>query len=265
MRLKSNRYAVFSVCALLLLMSPFLSHPPRAAEQSPWSLRAALGWQDDTNSDLKDHDCSSTAPPALFGCVTGENGRPLGAYGGFSSVSSWQLGVAYRLEPDWRLQISIGRLGDADYHGNANFLGVAGAQPVSAELNSRYLLGEIVRDFDTDWAWATPWLSLGVGKARHDMSTVYFGFPGLSPNAATILHGGAGETTIWRIGAGVDIELADNWVMDFSVNYTDWGKVETDPGPASIIREKGTFNLMINGVETDMKVWGPQAGIRYRF
>ena len=59
-------------------------------------LRLGAGVQWPETSVLKDQSCSSTNPPALFGCGQGDDGRSLGAYGGFDQSPVVDAAVGYR-------------------------------------------------------------------------------------------------------------------------------------------------------------------------
>ncbi|NEX19413.1 porin family protein [Thiorhodococcus mannitoliphagus] len=249
----------------LIAVLSVLGAPLAFAAESPWYGRVGLGWQQSDSIHLGDQDCASTAPPALFGCAVGDDGRPIGAYGDFGSSWLWELGAGYRLTPDWRVELNYSQAGGYDFSGQANFSHVSGGQPVSGNLTTHLLLAQLVRDIDLGWERVKPWIGIGAGWARHDLDRMTYGFPGLAPGAATLVSGGDSDQFAWRIDLGIAILLDTRFILDLGWNYTDLGKVQSDAGPATILRTRGTRVLDIAGTEGDLRVQGVRIGLRYLF
>ncbi|MBK5932380.1 hypothetical protein CCR82_18070 [Halochromatium salexigens] len=106
------------------------------AEASDWYLRAAVGIEQSNDAEFSDRDCASQQPAALFGCVRGDDGRPLGAYGDFGRYPLLKVAFGKRLLPWLRTDLSLGYRFDSDYQDNANFLSVGTHEPVSADVES---------------------------------------------------------------------------------------------------------------------------------
>ncbi len=80
------RLAAFAVVAGLLLESG-------AAVAGDYYLRGGLGVDWPGNTAFTDVDCASTAPAALYGCGTGDDGAPYRSVGNFGTVPAIELGL----------------------------------------------------------------------------------------------------------------------------------------------------------------------------
>jgi len=107
-----------------------------SVEASEWYLRAAVGVERSEDADFSDRDCASQQPAALFGCVQGDDGKPIGAYGDFGDYPVLEVAFGRQILPWLRADLSVGYRFEADYRGNANFLSVGTDEPVSADLES---------------------------------------------------------------------------------------------------------------------------------
>jgi opacity protein-like surface antigen len=251
---------VFLLGALLLATQNQAAESDRA-----FYLRLGLGHWQSNDGHFSDRDCSNQNPPALFGCVLGEDGRPLGAYGDFGSTTAWELGAGYRFAPDWRAELSFsGNLG-GDYSADANFLNVPGAEPVSGKLDSQLLMGRLFYDLPFAWQGIRPWVGLGAGWARHDMGEMTYHFPGLGPGDLTRMPGGEHDSFAWRADIGLSYSINDKLDLDFSWTHADLGWVRTDAGPATIVRGENSRLLNIDGTESRLRAEGFNLGLRYRF
>ena len=59
-------------------------------------LRLGAGVQWPQTQRLRDQDCGSQQPPALFGCGSGEDGQPLSAMGAFRRSPMVDAALGYR-------------------------------------------------------------------------------------------------------------------------------------------------------------------------
>src|SRR5687767_14098804 len=102
-----------NICLLVLLITT-------SAHASSLYVRAALGIEHTGDTTVRDVDCSSTNPPALFGCVDGNDGRPLAAYGdlGRSAVAEFAIGREFGTRA--RVELSLASR-DVDLEAEANF------------------------------------------------------------------------------------------------------------------------------------------------
>ncbi|HEX2257083.1 MAG TPA: outer membrane beta-barrel protein [Afifellaceae bacterium] len=243
-----------------------LGAPPAVAE--PY-LRAGVGadWSEDAR--FRDRNCGATQPPALFGCGLGQDGRPLGAYGDFGVSPSLEAGIGYRLLPALRGEAQLIYHPDFDYSGTANFLGVTGPQPVTAELEtlSALLAGylDLARLGVPSVGPVEPYIGGGIGLSRHSISSVIYRFPELGANAATIVRGGTNTSFSFMLTGGAALPLSDRVTLDVGYRYLDLGKVRTEAGPARIVRRTFDRTLDIAGTETSLTSHGISASLRVGF
>lgn len=249
------------------LILPLGVAAPAQAEGSgrAFYVRLGLGRWQSNNGHFSDRDCTSEDPPALYGCVRGDDGRPIGAYGDFGTSTLWELGAGYRFAPDWRIELNLaGNIGGR-YSGNANFLNVTGAEPVSGRLDSQLLMGRLFYDLPVQWQGIRPWVGLGAGWARHDMGAMTYRFPSLGPGDLTLMPGGKHDSFAWHADLGLSYAINDRLHLDLSWTYADLGRVRTDAGPATIIRGSSVRELTIAGTQTRLRSEGFHLGFRYGF
>jgi opacity protein-like surface antigen len=236
---------------------------PAAAHDDGY-VRAGFGVDASANARFADVHCARTDPPALFGCVAGNDGRALGARGDFGRALALDAGLGRRFSPRWRGEVLLGGHPQMRFHGNANFLGVSGAQPVDARVRSLALFAVGWFDVPATGRWQ-PFVGVGVGVARNRLGTMAYGFPGLAPGAATRVHGGNRTGFAWLASAGVAVALTDRLHLDLAWRYTDLGEVRTDSGSATIIRSSGNHRLDIAATRAPLRTRGLLASLRYRF
>lgn len=247
---------------VLLAFAGMLS-PPALAWGDAY-LRAGFGVDASASTRFADVDCAQTAPPALFGCVKGSDGRPLGARGDFGRALVLDAGFGYRFSPRWRGELLLSDHPHMHFDGEANFLGVSGAQPVAVRLHSLAVFAVGWIDFPVAGRWQ-PFVGVGVGIARNHLGSMHYGFPGLAPGAATRVHDGSRTGIAWLASAGVAVALTDRLGLDLAWRYTDLGEVRTDSGPAAIIRSSGDHALDIAATRAPLRTQGLLATLRYRF
>lgn len=259
-------YALKSVglrrCLVALLAFPSVVIP---AQAEPY-LRLGLGADGSVPADFRDRDCSSTQPPALFGCGEGRNGSSLGSEGSFGNGVVLDAGLGYRVNRWLRVEGLFSYRPSYDYSGQANFNQVALPQPVSANLSSVAGFGVGYLDLPSIGK-VRPFLGAGVGVARNRISAVSYEFPTLASAASTTIAGGTTTGVAWLLTAGVEIPLNDRLSLDLAYRYTDLGKVKTDAGSATIVRPApvGTFNLDIAGTQSALQTHGAMLTLRYAF
>jgi len=221
----------------------------------------SLGRTDDTV--VLDRDCASTAPPALFGCVDGLDGRPLGAYGDFGSDAGLEMAAGVELGDSMRLELAVARQPlslDAD----ANFVGVEGEQPVNGDGTSWTAIAGGAVDLGPR-AWRVrPFLSAGAGIARNDWDGVVYSFPGIGADAVTSLSGGRATNFAWNAGAGAAIAISPSLLLDLALRYSDLGEVRTDAALATIVRPRGTFEIEIDGTRASLRKREVVVSLRWR-
>jgi opacity protein-like surface antigen len=235
-----------------------------AAAGAPLYLRGAAGWERSEDTTLDDLDCTSSVPPALFGCGAGVDGRPLAARGDFGDGPLLELAVGAELGERWRLELELSARPDLDLAAEANFRGVSGAQPASAGGRSTTALLRAVMDLGAPELRWRPFVAAGIGAARNELDEVVYSFPSIAPGALTRVEGGTHTDLAWSAAAGVAIRLAPRLFLDLEARYSDLGQMRTDVGTATIVRPRGTIELTVAGSEADLATAGAIASLRWR-
>lgn len=251
--------------ALLLGLAalPLMAAGERPATAEPY-LRLGVGGDASAPASFSDQDCQAVQPPALFGCGAGNNGSPLGAAGGFGAGVVLDAGLGYRFNSWLRAEALLSYRPSYDYSGNANFVQVAGPQPVSANLSSLAGFGVGYVDLpkiDT----VRPYIGAGIGVARNRISAVTYALPALGAGASTTIAGGTSSGLAWLLTAGLEIPLHPQLSLDLAYRYTDLGSVQTDSGTASIVRPNRMAALEIAGTQTALQTHGAILSLRYAF
>lgn len=234
------------------------------AEAGSFFFRVGAAYEESGDATLLDVDCTSTSPPALFGCVTDADGRELAARGDFGSSPAWEVAVGIAAGERTRVDLSYLRRSSLDLDAEANFLGVDGEQPVSSEGRSQAALLGVAVDLG-DAAWRVrPFVALGAGAAWNETGEITFLFPGISPDAVTVVRGGRRSDFAWSAAVGASFRWTDSTAIELSLRHTDLGELRTDAGEAAIVRPSGTFRLDIAGIRTDLSATGLVVSVRHR-
>ena len=110
-----------------------------------------------------------------------------------------------------------------------------------------------------------PFVTAGAGVARNEIDAITFAFPGIAPDAVTVIRGGRKTQLAWLAGAGLTIALSNRLDVDLGIRYSDLGAIVTEAGAATIVRPRGTTVLDIAGIEGDLETLGVNVALRYRF
>lgn len=251
--------AVLLSFSLVLVLSAL----DASAELAPYvRFAAGVEWSDDTV--VRDRDCSSTTPPALFGCVEGNDGRAIGARGDFGRTPVWELGAGLELTPRLRAEIAVARRDALELDAEANFVGVNGSQPVSADASSQSAMIAVAYDLADPALRVRPVVSVGAGLSRNEMGRATYAFPGIAPDAVTILAGGSDTAFAWTASTGVAIDLSSTLTLDVALRYSDLGEITTEHGEATIVRPNRTLTLDIAGVRAPLDTLGVVMALRWR-
>lgn len=245
-----------------LLFAAVLAAPAAASAET--YVRAGVGYDWSSGARFADADCAQTAPPALFGCAAGLDGRPLGAAGHFGKAATVDLGLGYRLTPWARVEAQGTWRPELDFTGDANFLRTPGEQPVDAEHDSLSALAVAYFDLPPV-AGARPFVSAGAGLARNRLGAVVYGFPGLAPNATTVTAAGRSTGFAWSLGAGAAWPLSGRMTLDLAYRYTDLGEVRTAAGPIVITRTSGVRSIDVAPTRARLETHGLTASVRFAF
>lgn len=244
-----------------ILLSLLLLTTPMFAE-GPWFVRVGAGFERSSKVVAHDVDCASTNPPALFGCGAGNDDRSLGARGAFDDAAALEVGVGTRVHPRARIELAVARRAFA-LDANANFLGVAGGQPVRADADSLSALLVTSIDLAPEETRVRPFVSFGVGAARNEIDRVRYAFPSIGSEAATITPGGTNTDLAWMLAGGASVRIAESLFLDVSLHYTELGEVRTDAGTATIVRPTRELTIPIDRTTMNAATGGVMISLRY--
>ena len=226
------RLAALAVAAGLLLESG-------AAVAGDRYVRGGLGVDWSGNTAFTDVDCSSTAPAALYGCGTGDDGAPHRSVGDFGAVPAVELGLGYTAEPA-RFELLVEYRPHFSFKGRANFLAPGTREDVKANLSS---VSGMVAGF-VDLAGMglpkpgpfAPFVGAGVGVVHTRIGKTTMTFPATT----TTVPGGSRTGLAWMVTAGVGMAVGERAILDLAWRYTDLGKVRTGRGPGRVVWRDGS-------------------------
>jgi opacity protein-like surface antigen len=243
---------------LVFLVLLFVSTHAFAA--SPY-ISVGAGFLRSNMTTLRDRDCGSTRPPALFGCGAGNDRLPLAARGDFGDTPLFRVAAGVQTSRT-RVELELASRPSLDFDASANFTGVAMPQPVRASGSSRSAL--VIAAIDLGTARVRPFIAAGAGVARNETSSVRFTFPSIAPDATTTIRGGSQSSFAWTASAGTTFALTQSLSIDISFRYDDLGTMRTNAGAATIVRPTRTLTLDIAGTEARLRAGGIAIGFRWR-
>lgn len=227
-------------------------------------VRAGAGFERSGDVTFRDVDCSSTQPPALFGCDSGPDGLPFGARGDVESSVTFEVALG-REAGRARFELLLTTRGGFRTDADANFVGVTGAQPVYADVRSiSAMVGGAFGLGPQQWR-VRPFVAAGAGVAQNEIGMITFAFPGIASDAVTVLRGGTETSIAWRAGAGLSFPLADGLTLDLAAHYTNLGDIRTEHGEATIVRPTRTLTLDIAAIEAELETTGVTLSLRQSF
>jgi len=259
----NTRYASFLTGALIVVSPSAVWAESEDQTRGPY-LRLGAGVQWPESSDLKDQSCSSSNPPALFGCGPGDDGRSLGAYGGFDQSPVVDAAVGYRWASWLRTEALLNWSPQLSLSSNSNFLSRGSNQPVSASGNALAGFGVVYVD-GPELATVRPYIGAGLGAASTSIGQVTYRIPAISSDAVTVTSGGSSTSFAYLLTAGVSIPVSESLNLDLAYRWTDLGTVKTNAGSAKIVRPAGRSNLKIAGTQIDLQSQSVLASLRFRF
>ncbi|HEX8254516.1 MAG TPA: hypothetical protein VF846_15335 [Thermoanaerobaculia bacterium] len=232
---------------VLFLFSTQLFGSPRTY------VRAGAAVERGRTTTVRDRDCNSTQPPALFGCG-------FGARGDFGQNPS--LEIAFGLGTRARVEVAIAHR-QLELDARSNFTGVSGAQIVTAEGRSISALVSGTLDLAPHIWRVRPFVTAGAGVARNSTGPVVYAFPGIGPEAVTITRGGAQVNPAWTAGIGAAFALTDSLTLDLTFRHTTLGTMRSPRGTATIIRPTRTLELEIDETRADVVSRGVLLSLRW--
>lgn len=256
---------------LLVLFCNVVVKGPVSANDRPLYFRVGAGIASSADTVFSDVDCTSTSPAALFGCIPGNDGEPIGAYGDLEQSSVLDLGLGYRWHDGFRTEITVSCRPDFQFDGHSNFvqLDPAARQDVTADMNSlSVMLVAEVRPFSLNGRKQMaldPFVMGGIGFARNSLDAMVFTFP----DTRTITPDGSHTGFAWTVGTGFVRRLNRNLEFSFLYRFTDLGSAHTDAGTMQIRDiDSGTMindDITIGGTRADVTVHEVLLGIIWHF
>ena len=268
MFVKMNNLSVkYLIVGTMLFLSVFIfSNSGMAAG---WYLRGAVGYEKSLAANFSDTHCASTNPPALFGCVSGNDGQAIGAYGDFGSFPLAEAAVGRQFLPWLRADLAVAYRFHMNYDGNANFLSVGYNQPVSANADSLSGMVNLFVDINGLLAgkkfWRfQPYVGGGVGVSYNRIGQMTFLFPeNLGAHKISITPSGDRKDFAFMLAVGTGILLTERLSLDIAYRYFDLGRVETSAG--NMYMDVIPAGIAVNGIESRLRTHGLIAGLRYQF
>jgi opacity protein-like surface antigen len=236
----------------------------RHADQPGVYFRLGVGVDEPDTGRYHDDTCSSINPPALFGCVNGDDGRPLGARGSFDSTVVVDTALGYRFLPWLRAEGLLSWRPSMDFSGQSNFIGAGDLQPVTGSVSSLAGFGVAYVDLPPIGS-VQPFLGAGVGAAHNQMGAMRYSFPALPANASTTTPDGSRTNLAYLLTAGLSVPIGERLNLDLAYRYTDLGQVQTSAGEATVVRSRGTRRIDIGGTHADLQSHGAMISLRYAF
>ncbi len=236
------------------------------AQADDFYLRAGVGLEGSEETRFKDQSCSSTAPAALYGCGTGNDGAPTSSLGDFGRMAGFELGIGRAVAPALRLEAVLQHRPSFSFKGRANFVQTSARQSVSADLSS--LSGMIAAYVDLPQAGLrkfgpfSPFIGGGAGVSRIDIGETRMEFP----KTATIVPGGQWVGLARMLVAGVGIGLTETVALDLAYRYTNSGAVETGSATGRIVWHDGSREPLELGLaETRARLSGQGFWVSLRY
>jgi opacity protein-like surface antigen len=254
----------------LLFCFVFLSNTASSAAASdfPVYIRGLMGLGGSFDTTFEDTDCSSSSPAAYFGCGTGQDGRPLGAYGDFGRTALLEAGLGIEVTDYLRVEAVLDYRPGFAFDGNANFLRAGADQPVSGEVTQMGVMAFAYFEPLTALGYVTPikpFIGAGAGASWNEIGEMTYKFPALRQPRYSQMPGGTNTSFAWSVVGGAAYDISDRLTLDISYRYSDLGEVRTDEGTLFIQRSSSTLEIPIAETKANLTEQSIAASFRWRF
>ena len=246
---------------LPLFMAALLLSPVLACAEG-FYVRAALGVDWTRETRFRDVDPTRGDVAALYGGVTGIDGKPTQTVGDFGAGAGFSLGLGRALTPALRLEAAIEYRPDLAFEGNANYRRTPGSQPVTADLSTTSAILTAWLDLPPIGG-LRPFIGLGGGLSYTRIGRTIMRFPGLSQT--TTVPGGRNLNLAWTASAGVAKPLTERLTLDVAWRYADSGDVETAQGNIRVLRPDRDLSILIGETRARLTAHGLWISLRYAF
>ena len=231
--------------------------------------RAALAYEKFRDTHFSDKHCE--AGNNYFGCVDGEDGRPIGAYGDFGNSLGAELALGLRPHPVWRVELALGGQTNMKFKGNANFLGAGERQPVTGDASQVRLFTmnyiDIAPLLKIDLGAFQPFVGAGIGMARNKIKTMTYAFPEFQNQPSyTTVPGDSHWNMMWTLSAGTAIRIMPRSFIDLAYSYSDYGWMQTADNQIDVARGWGSVTrFSVEPTRAKLRSQGILMGFRHHF
>ena len=235
-------------------------------------VRAALGHEWARDATFRDRSCNPGSKTAYFSCVSGSDGRRIGAYGDFGESWAGELAIGVRALPALRVELAVSHRPGFSFSGESNFLDTGSQQEVEADVTQSALMAMAYLDvaplLDMEFGRFEPFIGAGVGLARNHISKVHYSFPELSNQPAwTDTKGGTNWDVAWTATAGTAVRIAPHSLVELFYRYSDYGQVKTRSGKMRVARGGPSHepDVVAGGTKARLRSHGLYIGFRQEF
>lgn len=244
-----------------------LAAPAVAQTPGPY-LRAMIGYDWSAAAMFQDRDCMTVHTPSYyFGCGAGVDGvAPIAARGWFGSSPAFEIGIGTYAAPAIRIEAVLGLRPGFAFSGNANFVGVSGAQPVSGAAGQAGVMGFVYADLGTMMGHdgpLQPYVGFGVGLSRNVIGEMRYDFPTLNQPRYSLMPGGVNYDVAVAVAAGLSYRASERLTIDLGWRWTRFGVVETEEGTLFIQRPASQLLIPIDNTWAVLKASGVTLSLRW--
>jgi hypothetical protein len=253
---------LFSAAALLL--------PTAQGAGLEW--RLSLLHEQAADTRLRDATCNPAEGRALyFGCVTGSDGRALGAYGDLGTSTGVELAVRRPLSALWSVEGFVAHQGGLEFTGNANFLSAGERQPVSGAVEQWRLGAGLALDLAAlaghPDAWLRPYVGVSGGLVHQRTGRFTYQFPELSRQPAlTQVPGDSRVDWFHAAVLGATVPLSARTSLDLGLTWADYGTLRSERGDIAVVRSgEVVAEIPVERTRFPLQITGVRAGLRWSF
>ncbi len=234
--------------------------------------RLSLMYEQTLDARFSDRRCNpASGLVPYFGCVDGNDGRPIGAYGDFGGGFGGEVALGLRLHPVLRVEAAFAHQGSLEFQGNANFLKAGSLEPVRGDVSQNrfnvrgYL--DIAPLLKVDLGVFEPFVGAGIGVAWNKIKTMTYEFPELAKQPAlTTVPGGSHTSMMWITLVGTAIRITPKTFIDMAWTYSDYGRVRTSAGAIDVVRGGvSVAQIPVEATEAKLRSHGFMLGLRRHF
>lgn len=217
-------------------------------------LRAEIGYSQARDADFVEDN--PAAPDCFLFSASGGCGSQLNNLG---STVEYGIGIGYRFNPLFRLDLSYGSRGNYNLQG-WDSAGTYFDPKVSSDsimltafIDIPYKIADRVQ----------PYVGIAVGRSRNKMDSINWHDPGPPSSNGTLNGASSKNSTAWQFTLGAAISLTDSWILDLGYRYSDMGEFQKNAGPDQAGNFNGTgFTSSATG---NLRANEFFAGVRYDF